>query len=340
MLRPINNPPNPFHHTDIDWEGEPPSVKLQVYEEHARDILSSNDSPDIGFRWSLNPYRGCYHGCSYCYARPYHHYLDWGAGTDFERKIVVKLNAPELLRHYFAKPSWQGERIVFSGVTDCYQPLEASYQLTRRCLEVCLEYKNPIGIITKGASVIVRDTDVLADLTRRTEATVFLSIPFSDDTTARIFEPFASLSSKRFRTLERLSLEGIRTGVAVAPVIPGINDAMIPSVLQKAKDAGATYAFMTLLRLPGPVREVFLNRLDAELPLRSEKVRHALTEVRQGKLNDSRFGSRMQGQGNRWDAISDLFQNQCQRLGLNGKFTKSAEPPSTFKRPKRQLSLL
>jgi DNA repair photolyase len=198
-----NNPPNPFHHSQVEWI-DAPEETLQVYEEQARSILSENDSPDISFRYSLNPYRGCFHACAYCYARPSHHYLDFGAGTDFERKIVAKVNAPALLRETFMRPRWQGEPIVFSGNTDCYQPLELSYALTRGCLEVCREFKNPVFIITKGA-IIRRDIDLLKELHRCASVHVTMSIAFSDDELSRLIEPGAPRPSVRFRALEELA---------------------------------------------------------------------------------------------------------------------------------------
>src|SRR4029077_11931750 len=186
-------PPNPWATTAVEYlEGTaPPDVRLEVYEDHTRQILSRNTSPDVGFDWSVNPYRGCFHACAYCYARPSHEYLSMGAGTDFERKIVVKPAAPELLREAFDRRSWRGELVIFSGVTDCYQPLEASYRLTRGCLEVCVEYRNPAGIITK-APLIERDIDVLQELARVTQLSVMISVPFWDEAKARAIEPFVT----------------------------------------------------------------------------------------------------------------------------------------------------
>ena len=196
---------------------------LEVFEDHTRTILSRNDSPDVGFDWSVNPYRGCFHACAYCYARPSHEYLSFGAGTDFERKIVVKKHAPELLREAFDAPKWRGELVIFSGVTDCYQPLEASYRLTRGCLEVCAEYRNPAGIITK-APLIERDIDVLQELARVAHLSVMVSVPFWDEAKARAIEPFVTTPVRRMRTIERLARAGVRVGVMVAPIIPGLND--------------------------------------------------------------------------------------------------------------------
>src|SRR6266700_3364997 len=184
----LSNPPNPWATTEVEYLEGAPEVRLEVYEDQTRQILAKNDSPDVGFTWSINPYRGCFHGCAYCYARPGHEYLSFGAGTDFERKIVVKPHAPELLREAFAKPSWKGELIAFSGVTDCYQPLEASYRLTRGCLEVCRDFCNPVGVITKSA-LIRRDADVLGELARTAQARVHMSIAFADNAMARKIEP-------------------------------------------------------------------------------------------------------------------------------------------------------
>src|SRR5262245_61084707 len=227
MRRPVENPPNPWLSAHVDWLGEPPEVALEVHEIEARSILSRNTSPDIAFTYSINPYQGCYHGCIYCYARPTHQYLQLGAGTDFERKIFVKTNAPQLLREAFAKPSWKGEYIVFSGNTDCYQPLEASYKLTRQCLELCLEHKNPVSLITKGG-VILRDVDLLAELARTVGASVYVSITSLDDDVRKKIEPFAAPIDKRFEVLRRLSAAGVPTGVSVSPLIPGLNDSDVP----------------------------------------------------------------------------------------------------------------
>jgi len=315
MLLRVSNPPNPWESTHAEWLGEPPNAELQVFEEKARTIIAENDSPDVGFRFSVNPYRGCFHGCSYCYARPTHQYLDWGAGTDFERKIVVKINAPELLRRELGRRSWTGDTIVFSGVTDCYQPLEAAYGLTRRCLEVCLEHRNPVGIVTKG-SLVRRDADLLAQLARQAHARVFLSIPFADDATARAVEPNVPPPSARFETLAILTQAGVPTGVGLAPVIPGLNDSDIPKVLSRAREAGAEHAFLTLLRLPAETLPVFHKRLEEAFPLRAQKIWRAIEEVRGGRRNDSRFGFRMRGAGPRWEAIERIFEVETRRLGF------------------------
>ena len=324
MPRPISNPPNPWLSTSVEWLEEPPSARLEVYEESAATVLTRNESPDVPFRWSVNPYRGCYHACAYCYARPGHQYLGFGAGTDFDRRIVVKVDAPERLRAELARRSWKGETIVFSGVTDCYQPLEASYELTRRLLEVCRERRNPVALITKSA-LVRRDADLLADLQRVAGARVFLSIPFADDEHARRIEPGAASPTRRFETIAALSARAIPTGVAFAPVIPGLNDDQIPAVLRRARRAGARDAFLVLLRLPAEVRPVFLERLAEAFPERAAKVVAALRDVRGGKLSEHRFGARMSGLGPRWQAIQSLFDLERRRLGY------AEEPPEAHR---------
>jgi len=311
-----SNPPNRFELAHIDWEGTPPPADLRVHEEESKSALSENKSPDVGFRWSVNPYRGCFHGCAYCYARPTHPYLGFGAGTDFERQIVVKVNIVERLRQTFRKRSWRRELVAFSGNTDCYQPIEAHYRLTRGCLEVCASHANPVAIITKG-KLVRRDIDVLQDLQRNASCRVALSIPFADDDHARAIEPFASPPSKRFETLRILSEAGIETAVGVAPIIPGLNDDQIPEILTRARDAGAVSAFKILLRLPLEVHAIFEARLDETFPLRRAKVMSAIRDVRAGRHSDARFGSRMVGRGARWTILEQLFATHCKRLGLD-----------------------
>ena len=334
MATRVSNPPNPWQTVHAEWLGEPPAAELEVFEERAKSIISENDSPDVGFRFSVNPYRGCFHACAYCYARPTHQYLGWGAGTDFDRKIVAKVNAPELLRGELLRRSWKGDTIVFSGVTDCYQPTEAVYGLTRRCLEVCAEFRNPVGIVTKGA-LVRRDIDVLSRLAREAAAVVYVSIPFADDAVGRAMEPNASLASQRFETIARLSDAGIRTGVSVAPVIPGLNDSDIASVLSRARAAGARSAFLTLLRLPAEVLPVFEERLREAFPDRAARIWSNLEQTRGGKRNEYRFGARMEGVGPRWAAIEHLFDIECRRLGINEADEEKYEESRvrTFRRP-------
>jgi DNA repair photolyase len=333
---PLRNPPNPWRKELVDYLEETPRVELTVYEDQTRQILSDNDSPDLGFRYSINPYRGCLHGCSYCYARPSHEYLGFGAGADFERKIVVKLRAAELLREAFETPSWQGELILFSGNTDCYQPLESSYCITRACLQVCLEYRNPLHVITKSA-LVERDADLLSELAVLGSASVTLTIPFWDAAVARAIEPLVPTPKRRMETVRRLSERGIPVSVNIAPLIPGLSDRDIVPVLEAAKAAGAVGAAMIPLRLPGSVEPVFIERLREAFPLVAEKVLARVREMRGGKLNDPNFGSRMQGEGPYIDAVRLLFNQTARRLGLSrremGINDERPAPETTFRRP-------
>jgi DNA repair photolyase len=312
---PISNPPNPWASTHVEYLEGAPEVKLDVYEDRTRSILAKNDSPDVGFTYSVNPYRGCFHACAYCYARPGHEYLSFGAGTDFDRKIVVKVDAVPLLRNAFRRKSWKRDTVVFSGVTDCYQPLEASYRLTRGCLEVCAEAENPVGVITK-APLIERDIDVLQAIARVASLHVTVSVPFWDPEKARAVEPFVATPARRLRTVRALADAGISVGVNVAPIIPGLNDEEMPKILAAARDAGATSAGYVLLRLPGPVAQVFEERMRAAMPLRVERILHRIRETRGGQMYDPRFGARGRGEGDYAAMIGRLFAATTARLGL------------------------
>jgi DNA repair photolyase len=315
LPRPVSNPPNPWATTFVEWIGPPPDARLEVWEERARTVLVRNESPDVSFRWGVNPYRGCQHACAYCYARRSHQWLSFGAGTDFEKRIVVKTNAPALLSRELARPALWGERVTFSGNTDCYQPLEAAYGLTRGCLEACLAFGNPVTIITKGA-LVRRDVDLLQALSRRAGAEVLVSIPFADERVARALEPGVGSPDARFETLRVLSDAGIATGVAIAPLVPALNDRDIPRLLERAAAAGARRAFLTLLRLPGEVLPVFRERLAAGLPERAPAVLAALDEARRGRLGESRFGERMRGHGERFGLAVQLFHAFGRRHGI------------------------
>ena len=334
MPKPVDNPRHRWHRQYIEWVGDAPLADLEVIETRARTILSENTSPDLGFRWSLNPYQGCYHGCAYCYARPTHQYLEFGAGTDFDRKIVVKTNAAELLRKALRRPSWSGHTIVLSGNTDCYQPLEAAFRITRQCLEVCVDFDNPAAIITKS-HLVCRDIDLLATLNQRADVSVVLSIPCLDVDMARKIEPWAPSPKKRLQALQEVSAAGIKTGISLAPLIPGLNDHLIATALEEACKAGAQFAFMTLIRLPHEVAPVFEGRLREHFPARANKVLNAIQEMREGGLTDARFGRRMVGAGPRWTAIESSFRLHARRLGLDC----SEAVPTPPNNPKGQLSL-
>jgi DNA repair photolyase len=492
---PAQNPRNRFSASLVEYFDElpGPEVELSVYEDHTKQVLAENDSPDLGFRYSINPYRGCFHGCAYClsgdtrilmadgsskplsdvkpgeqvvgtaradvgrrfvpslvldrwatarrayrvrldtgaelvasgdhrfltprgwryviapgrnqrarlhlqekdtclgpgsarlktrglfktgqrdvasavaggvalvetlgtilplfdiatetgdfvangvvshncYARPTHEYLSFGAGTDFERKIVIKPGVAALLREAFEKKSWQGELIMLSGNTDCYQPLENEYRLTRAVLEVCAEYRNPVHIITKSA-LVERDIDVLQELNAEASVGVSVSIPFWNAQTARKLEPFVTTPERRMKTVERLAAAGIAVTVNVAPLILGLGDRDVPSILEAARAAGARGASLIPLRLPGAVKEVFTERLQSAFPLAAEKVLRRTREMRAGKLYDARFGARMSGEGEMFHAVERLFQQTCARLGLDGGEGHRQPRPSTFRRP-------
>lgn len=329
-MRTVANPPNPFESVHRELLEPAPAARVEVFHDASREILSRNDSPDLPFRWSVNPYRGCFHGCAYCYARTSHEYWGFGAGTDFESKLVVKEDAPVLLRRALERPSWKGELIVFSGNTDCYQPLEASYGLTRACLEVCADYRNPVGIITKGA-LVLRDLDVLTRLHQEAWVRVYFSIPFADEYIARKMEPQVPSISKRFETMKALSDAGIATGISVAPVIPGLNDEAMPELLHQARMAGARTAMFSLLRLSGSVEPVFMDRIQEAFPDRFAKITNRLREVRGGRLSESAFFDRHHGTGTYWRMIEQLFEVAKRRAG----FDENVEDviPETFKRP-------
>lgn len=338
-LARVDNPPNPWASTDIDWIGEPPPARLEVFHDRTREILSVNDSPDIPFRYGVNPYRGCFHGCAYCYARPTHEYLSFGAGTDFERKIVVKPDAPALLEARFRRRDWRGELICFSGNTDCYQPLEAAYRLTRACLEVCAAWRNPVGIITKSP-LVERDIDVLRTLAAEGHVGVTISVPFADPRHARALEPYVPPPARRIEAIRRLAAAGIPVGVNVAPVIPGLSDSQMVEVLERAREAGAAWAGTILVRLPGPVAGVFERRLRQALPDRADRVLRRIAEARGGRLNDPRFGRRMRGEGQYADTVRALFEQTCRRLGYGDP--PPVPDPSPFRpppRPGQQLAL-
>lgn len=332
------NPPNRFSPVEIDWEEPPPPAKLEIVEDHSKGALAHNESPDIPFDWSVNPYRGCTHACAYCYARPTHEYLGWGAGTDFERRIQVKTRAPALLEEAFLAPSWTGARVAFSGVTDCYQPLERRYRLTRACLEVAARYRNPVMIITRSP-LITRDLDVLGELHAHGAVSVSVSVPILDAELARALEPGAPPPAARLAAVRALADAGLPVGVSLGPVLPGINDHALPETLRAAREAGARFCFAMLVRLPGASEPVFEERLREALPLRADAVLNRVRRARGGALNDGRFGHRFEGQGEAWEATMKLYRLWRDRLGFEE--APDAPDPSPFRRPGqgRQLGL-
>jgi DNA repair photolyase len=320
------NPANrfvPLHlERDEDWNpAEDPAPATQFYRDATGSIINYNDSPDVGFNASINPYRGCEHGCIYCYARPTHEYLGFSAGLDFESKIMVKDNAPELLRKELASPKWKPQVIAMSGVTDCYQPVERRLKLTRRCLEVLAEFRNPVGIVTKN-HLVTRDIDLLSELARHQAAVVFISLTTLDSDLAGKLEPRASLPQHRLAAIEALSKANIPVGVMTAPVIPALNDHEIPNLIAAAVNAGAQSAGYVLMRLPFGVGPLFEDWLTRQFPERKEKVLNRVRALRGGRINDPNFGTRMRGEGIFADQIEALFLAACRKAGLRSRHTE------------------
>ena len=315
-----SNPPNRFEKIRLerneDWDpAEDPAPQTQFLRDLSQSIISYNDSPDIPFHASLNPYRGCEHGCSYCYARNTHEYLGFSAGLDFETKIMVKENAPELLRRELSSPKWQPQTLAMSGVTDCYQPIERRLQLTRRCLAVLAEFRNSVSITTKNY-LVTRDLDLLAELAAHHAVMVHLSINSLESELARKLEPRAASPNMRLAAVEALAKAGVPVGVLVAPVIPALNDHEIPSILAAAKAAGAGWAYTEILRLPLTVAPIFEEWLERNVPGKKDKVLNRIRAMRGGKLNDPRFGARMRGEGIFVEQISQMFHVARRKVGF------------------------
>ena len=318
----INSPNRfePFHLQEdaaaLDEE-ELRGIPTQYFFDHTKSILSRNDSPDIGFAFSINPYRGCEHGCIYCYARPSHEYLGFSAGLDFESKIVVKHRAPELLSEAFQKASWEPQVVALSGNTDPYQPVERRLGLTRRCLKVFLRHRNPVGIITKD-HLITRDLDLLEEMARYDLVAVAISITTLKPDVVHVMEPRTSRPSRRLDAIEALAAGGIPVSVNVAPVVPGLTDEEIPSILQAAAERGAERAGYTVLRLPGAVKELFLDWVGRTFPDRAHKIMRRLESLRGAQCTDGRFGMRMHGEGDWAELFARLFHVARRRAGLDG----------------------
>ncbi len=289
--------------------------QVEYLPDASQSIVTENDSPDVPFRYSVNPYRGCQHGCSYCYARPTHEYLGLSAGIDFERKIMVKHRAAELFRQFLARPGWDAQLVAFSGVTDCYQPAERRYRLTRACLDVALACRQPVCIVTKNA-LVLRDLDLLQPMAAQRLVHVYLSLTTLDAALARSMEPRTSTPAARLRAMQGLAAAQIPVGVMVAPVIPGLNDREIPALLAAAAEAGAQAAGYVLLRLPQTVQPVFLDWLERTLPDAKERVVGQIRATRGGGLNDSQFGRRMRGSGPIAEQIGQLFRTFARKHGL------------------------
>jgi DNA repair photolyase len=316
------NPPNRFEVLHIEpLENEEPTdsddrrVPTVFYDDNSRSILAENDSPDVPFTYSLNPYRGCEHGCIYCYARPSHEYLGFSSGLDFETRIMVKRRAPDLLRKIFESKSWKPQVVALSGNTDCYQPVERTLKITRACLEVFLEYGNPVSIITKNF-LITRDIDILTAMAERRLVLIMLSITTLNPNLAKKLEPRTSLPDRRLKAISLLAEKGIPVGVMVAPAIPGLTDSEIPDILSAARSAGASFAGYILIRLPYQVKDLFIEWIERVLPLQAAKVINRIKQTREGEMSCSVFGTRMRGSGEIARNIEQLFHATCKKTDL------------------------
>ena len=327
--------------TDIDSidvdpaTDEQPRRPTQYFRDGTKSIITRNNSPDVGFETSLNPYRGCEHGCIYCYARSTHEYLGFSAGLDFESKIMVKTNAPELLRAELESPRWHPQTLVLSGVTDPYQPIERKLRITRRCLEVLAQFRNPVAIITKNR-LVTRDVDILSELAACNAVAVNISVTSLDANLQRVLEPRTSSPQARLDAIRQLRSAGIPTGVMVAPIIPGLTDHEVPKILDACAKAGAQFAGYTIIRLPWAVAPLFEHWLEEHFPDRKEKVLGRIRDMRGSRLNNSQWHTRMTGEGIFAEQIASLFRVSCRHAGIGERPTLST---ASFQRTKEQLKL-
>ncbi len=329
------NPVNRFERISFEpdpelLDSEQPAPRTHFYRDTTRRVIATNESPDVGFTHSVNPYRGCEHGCIYCFARPFHEYLGLSAGLDFETRIFVKTEAPSLLRSELSARGWKPTSIAMSGVTDPYQPAERRLRITRGCLEVLAEFRNPVGIVTKN-HLVTRDSDLLGELAGFGAAAVHISLTTLDERLQRVMEPRTSSPRLRLQAISRLRDAGVPVGVLLAPIVPGLTDHEIPALLEAAASAGASSAGMIPLRLPYAVAGLFERWLETHFPERKEKVLGRVREIRGGELYDSRYGVRMKGEGVYAEHMHTMFVTVRRRHGLDGE----RRPLSTahFRRP-------
>lgn len=317
-------------------EGDTPPPKTQFFLEHSKQVVNKVDSPDLGMAYSVNPYQGCEHGCAYCYARPTHEYWGLSAGLDFETKIIIKENAAQLLREKLSARNWVPNVISLSGNTDCYQPIEREKRLTRSLLEVCLEFRNPVGIITKNA-LILRDLDLLTELAKLNLVSVAVSITTLDEELRQIMEPRTAAIARRFSVIQNLSSNNIPVMVMVAPVIPGLTDHDMPGIIRQAAENGAGGAGYTIVRLNGAVGNIFETWIRLHLPDRAEKVLGQIKTAHGGSLNDSRWGRRLKGEGEMTEVIGRLFR-MAKRKYMDGRSMPELRK-DLFRVPKKQMRL-
>lgn len=313
-----------------------PNVKTQYLEDQSKSIVNKVDSPDVGMFYSMNPYQGCEHGCIYCYARNVHEYWGYSAGLDFERKIIVKKNAPQLLRKFLMNPKWECLPISMSGNTDCYQPAEKKFRLTRQLLEVCLEFHQPVGLITKNAGIL-RDRDILEKMAQKNLVSALVSITSLDENLRSVMEPRTTTAKQRFRVIKELSDAGVRMGVMLGPMIPGLNEHEMQQIMETAALNGAKFSAYTFIRLNGSIKILFHDWLYKNFPDKADKVWHLIETGHGGKVNDSRWGIRMRGEG----PISDLVRQQF--VKYNKIYQLNAErwnlDCTQFRRPGQQGKL-
>jgi DNA repair photolyase len=337
------NTKNKFHkneavkeHIEAIDEWTVPNEDTTYIEQEAKSIVNKIESPDVGMFYSMNPYAGCEHGCIYCYARNSHEYLGFSAGLDFERKIIVKKNAPQLLRKFLMNPKWECQPISISGNTDCYQPAEQKYRLTRRLLEVCLEFNQPVGMITKNAGML-RDKDIIKKLAEKKLISILVTITTTDEELRQKMEPRTTTANQRFRLIKELSNVGVRMGVMMGPMIPGLNDHDMQKIMKKASENGAVFSAYTFIRLNGAIKILFHDWLYTNYPNRADKVWHMIEDSHDGQVNDSRFGVRMRGEGPVADLVNQQYKKYGQLYGLNAE--KWELDTSGFKRPGQQFCL-
>jgi DNA repair photolyase len=342
------NPANRFEKLHVDLgdadvvqidptsdEEAKPRRETQFFRDLTKTIIARNDSPDVGFETSLNPYRGCEHGCIYCFARPTHEYLGMSAGLDFESKIMVKENAAKLLEEELSSPKWKPQVLVMSGVTDPYQPVERKLRITRGCLEVLAKFRNPVAIITKNR-LVTRDIDLLGELASHNASAVNVSVTSLNPEIQRVLEPRTSSPSARLEAVAALRAAGIPVGVVVAPIIPGLTDHEIPKIVEACAKAGAQFAGYTIVRLPWAIAPLFEHWLDEHFPEKKEKVLSRIRHIRNGKMNDARWGTRTKGEGIFAEQIRSMFEVACRRFGIDGRPELST---AAFRRPREQLNL-
>lgn len=317
-----------------DWTEK--NEATQYLEDNAKGIVNKVESPDLSLMYSMNPYQGCEHGCIYCYARNSFEYWGYSAGLDFERKIIVKKNASELLRKFLMHPKWECVPISLSGNTDCYQPAEQKFRLTRGLLEVCNEFNQPVAMITKNAGML-RDKDILQEMAKKNLVSILVSITSFNEDLRRVMEPRTTTGKQRLRLIEEMSKAGVRMGVMLGPMIPGLNEHEMHNIIKAASGAGATFSAYTFIRLNGAIKLIFHDWLYKNFPDRADKVWHLIEGSHDGKVNDSRWGVRMRGEGNVAEMVAQQYRKYTNKYGLNHE--RLGLDCSQFKRPGEQMRL-